>query len=174
MRPDDSHMKRMRQRIASLAVAAVLLPGAVPGPMLAPGAGLWGVAAPISGFSGAGPGIAGWGRIGSAAAQEMPVPPAERGDHDEGLSLIERGMKLLFEQLLSEMEPAFEDMGEALRQMEPILRSLAGLITDVENYEPPERLPNGDVIIRRKPGAPPPPPLPAPDAAPIPPPQIEL
>ena len=49
--------------------------------------------------------------------------------------------------------------------LEPMVRDLGRMIGDVSNYLPPEQLANGDIIIRRKPGAPPPPNL-APDGGP--------
>ena len=89
------------------------------------------------------------------------------------------GAKLLLKGLMSEMEPALDDMGRALSQMEPALKDLQpkmlellALIDDLSNYQAPERLENGDILIRRKPGAPAPPPLP--DSAPAPAPQTDL
>ena len=56
--------------------------------------------------------------------------------------------------LLDRVEPTLKDMGEDLdglmADMEPALRDLAGLIGDIRNYHPPEMLPNGDIILRRK------------------------
>lgn len=85
-----------------------------------------------------------------AAAQETPP----EGDVDEGLSLIERGVRLLFREFLSDMEPALRDLAEGMdrfvTEAEPMLRDLARMMEDVSNYHPPEMLPNGDIIIRRK------------------------
>ena len=106
-----------------------------------------------------------------AAAQE---PPA-REVGDEGPSLMERGLSLFFEGFTQEMEPALDEMGKALSDMEPALKELQpkmlellALVDDLTNYQAPERLENGDILIRRKPDAPPPPPLPEtpPEAAP--------
>jgi hypothetical protein len=97
-------------------------------------------------------------------AQDPPLPdpaPAE-----EGFGLVERGMRLLFEGLIRDMEPALGEMAEAMQKLEPMARQLADLIGDVQFYDAPERLDNGDIIIRRKAGAPPPPKLPVPDANP--------
>ena len=73
---------------------------------------------------------------------------------DEGFSLLREGARILMESMLKEMEPAMRDMqedfGAALREMEPALRELGGMIGDLRNYHPPEKLPNGDIIIRRK------------------------
>jgi hypothetical protein len=94
--------------------------------------------------------------------EEAPVP-------EEGLDLMQEGAKLLFRGLMSEMEPALDEMGRAigdlepaLRKMGPALRDLVAMMGDIENYDAPVRMPNGDILIRRKAGAPPPPALPAP------------
>lgn len=84
-----------------------------------------------------------------------------------GSSLMEQGAKLFLRGLMSEAEPMLDEMGRAMREMEPSLRQmgprlkqLVDLMGDVTNYEAPERLPNGDILIRRRPGAPPVPALP--------------
>jgi len=105
-----------------------------------------------------------------AMAQDRPTAPETPQTEEPGL--IGEGLRLLFEGLLKEMEPALDEMGRAMKDLEPMARDLAALLGDVRNYDPPERLPNGDIIIRRKPDAPPPPPAPGEtDAAP---PQIDL
>ena len=90
--------------------------------------------------------------VSAVAAQETPPPTG--GDVEDGFSLIEEGTKLILRGLLDRVEPTLKDMGEDLDQlmaeMEPALRDLAGLIGDIRNYHPPERLPNGDIILRRK------------------------
>lgn len=83
--------------------------------------------------------------VSPAAAQDAPS-----GDVDEGFSLLQEGAKLLFRGLMDDMEPALDDMGRALRDLEPGLRDLMALVGDLGNYHPPERLPNGDILIRRK------------------------
>ena len=45
-----------------------------------------------------------------------------------------------------------------MQEISPALRELGGLVDDIENYQRPERLPNGDIILRRRADAPPPPP----------------
>lgn len=63
---------------------------------------------------------------------------------------MEEGAKLLLKGLMSSMEPAMDDMGRALTQMEPALRDLMAMMGDIGNYHAPEMLENGDIIIRRK------------------------
>ncbi|PIE11366.1 MAG: hypothetical protein CSA72_04415 [Rhodobacterales bacterium] len=83
----------------------------------------------------------------------------------EGLSLIERGAQLLLEGFMKDMDPVIEDframaeefgpkMAEMMEQMGPAFAELANRIDDIRNYEAPEILPNGDIIIRRRPDAP--------------------
>lgn len=87
-----------------------------------------------------------------ALAQETPAPEAEAED---GPSLMERGLALFFEGFQQELEPALEGMGDALTEMKPAMDSMMGMIDDMTNYQMPEMLENGDIIIRRKPDAPP-------------------
>ncbi|MBV7408923.1 MULTISPECIES: hypothetical protein [Roseobacteraceae] len=90
---------------------------------------------------------------GSAIAQET--------EDERGLSLMERGAQMLMEGLMREMEPAMDDLqglaeefGPAMRdfatQMGPALRGLLEEVEDWSVYHPPEKLENGDIIIRRK------------------------
>lgn len=112
---------------------------------------------------------------GPVAAQD--VAPGDNGAHSnstgensasdksEGLSLIERGAQIFLRGLMKDLEPALEDfrtMAEAfgpqmqalLLEMGPKLEALANQIDDIRNYDAPELLPNGDIIIRRKTDAP--------------------
>ena len=59
-----------------------------------------------------------------------------KSDRQEGMDLLSEGTRLLLEGLMQEFEPA--------------LRELEGVIDDLNAYYPPEVLPNGDIIIRRK------------------------
>ncbi|MCB2115575.1 MAG: hypothetical protein KDE00_04560 [Rhodobacteraceae bacterium] len=73
---------------------------------------------------------------------------------DEGFSLLEEGAKIILRNMLDEVEPALKDLhkdfGDAMDEMGPALRDLAAMIGDLRNYHAPEKLPNGDIIIRRK------------------------
>ena len=73
---------------------------------------------------------------------------------DDGFSLLEEGARIMRGAMLDEVEPAPKDMhrefGDAMQEMAPALRDLAGMIGDIRNYHAPEMLPNGDIIIRRK------------------------
>ena len=58
------------------------------------------------------------------------------GDVREGLDLLNEGTRLLMEGLMQELAPALEGLRDGLE--------------DLNAYHPPEMLPNGDIIIRRK------------------------
>ncbi|MEW9921454.1 hypothetical protein AB2B41_17735 [Marimonas sp. MJW-29] len=117
-----------------------------------------------------------------ALALSLAAPVARAQEEDErGLSLMERGAQLFMEGILREMEPAIEefqgfadDIGPALRQfaqeMGPKLGELLDEVEDWSAYEAPEMLPNGDIIIRRKPNHP----MTPPETPTEPAPQIEL
>jgi hypothetical protein len=73
----------------------------------------------------------------------------------EGMDLMEQGARLLFRGLIAEMEPKLEEMGQALSELEPALRTLMAQIDDIRNYEAPRILDNGDILIPRRKDAPP-------------------
>ncbi len=94
-------------------------------------------------------------------ALSLLAAPAPAQQDDQGFSLMEEGAKLFFRGLMDEMEPAFRELEDLSRQMEPALRDFAlhmgpalrDLMDQVEDwsvYHPPEILPNGDIILRRK------------------------
>ncbi|SNR26828.1 AAA+ family ATPase [Paracoccus sediminis] len=92
-----------------------------------------------------------------------PLPAAAQNDTQDGLGLVERGLGIIAQNLWSELGPDLErlgqDMGVTLTELAPMLKDLAVLVDDLGNYQTPERLANGDVLIRRRPDAPPPPPI---------------
>lgn len=67
-----------------------------------------------------------------------------------GSSLLEQGAKILLRGIMAEVDPALDDMAQALHEAEPMLRELMAVVGDIRNYQMPEVLPNGDILIRRK------------------------
>ena len=85
---------------------------------------------------------------------------------EDGFSLMEEGSRLILRGLLDELGPAIEEMeglSDEMRdavqalasEMGPALRELIALVDEIRYYEAPEVLENGDILIRRKPDAPP-------------------
>ncbi|MBS1303138.1 hypothetical protein [Loktanella sp. SALINAS62] len=98
----------------------------------------------------------------SATPVLAQTPPV---DDAPGRDLIEEGTKLFLRGLLREADPAIRELqdlannvGPALQmlreEMGPALAQIMSQIDDIANYQPPEILPNGDIIIRREPDAP--------------------
>ncbi len=65
-----------------------------------------------------------------------PAAAQESDDLSEGLDLLGQGTRLLMEGLLKQLGPALDELHRGL--------------ADLDAYELPEILPNGDIIIRRK------------------------
>ncbi|MCF6430518.1 MULTISPECIES: hypothetical protein [unclassified Leisingera] len=96
------------------------------------------------------------------ALMSVPLAAQEAGEEGGAPSLMERGAELFWEGLREEMAPALEDlqgmmedigpsMGAFLAEMGPALAEIAKEVKDWSAYELPEILPNGDIIIRKKP-----------------------
>lgn len=83
-----------------------------------------------------------------AAAQDgdAPPPPGDPSDITEGVDLLSEGARRLLRGLMGEVEPQMRELADALEKW-----NFEGLdLDDLGAYEPPEMLPNGDIIIRRK------------------------
>ena len=95
-------------------------------------------------------------------ADQDTAPESDTGD-DSGSSVFERGMESFMQNMLKEAEPHLErlgrDLGDTVNSLRPVLGDIGALMDDVKNYQAPERLENGDILIRRRADAPPPPPV---------------
>lgn len=89
-----------------------------------------------------------------------PLPPAAQEAEDTE-SMMQRGMELFLEGLRQEMDPALQDLRALSDQLGPAMRDFLAYIgpalgdlkdraVDWTQYHPPEVLPNGDIILRRK------------------------
>lgn len=96
--------------------------------------------------------------IAALVVSPLSAQEAEDPSVSEGFSLMEEGAKLLLRGIMNEMEPALDDMSEAMTQlgaeMGPAFTMLLSQIDDLRNYDAPEVLPNGDIIMRRRVDAP--------------------
>ena len=64
------------------------------------------------------------------------LPLKAQESEPEGTDLMAEALRLFMRGLMEEMEPALDD--------------LSNLLDNLDAYHPPEVLPNGDIIIRRK------------------------
>lgn len=67
---------------------------------------------------------------------------AQSDQMKEGMDLLSKGTRMLLEGLIIEMDPMLQELRDALGNLNA--------------YHPPEVLPNGDIIIRRRTPLPPP------------------
>lgn len=66
----------------------------------------------------------------------VPAFAQEAEEEPQGRDLMAEALRLFMQGFMAEMEPTLED--------------LQGFVEDLNAYHPPEVLPNGDIIIRRK------------------------
>lgn len=102
-------------------------------------------------------------RLALALSLALAAAPAWAQSEDEnGRSKMEEGLQLFMDGLRQEMAPAMDGLRDFADQMGPSMRSffqemgpaLADMMDEVKDwtrYYPPEMLPNGDIIIRRRP-----------------------
>ncbi len=76
------------------------------------------------------------------AFAEDDTPP-DNPELTEGAELLNRGFQLLLEGLANELEPMADEWAEGWAD-------LVERFGDMQVYHPPEVLPNGDIIIRRR------------------------
>ncbi|MCV2866481.1 AAA+ family ATPase [Defluviimonas sp. WL0075] len=79
---------------------------------------------------------------------------AEQQGADQGFSLLEEGARIIMRSMLDDIGPKLDEMRDglegAMAEIEPHLAELMDMIGDLQNYHAPEKLPNGDIILRRK------------------------
>lgn len=66
----------------------------------------------------------------------LALPLQAQDDESSGRDLMAEALRLFMQGFMAEMEPALED--------------LQGFVDNLNAYHPPEILPNGDILIRRK------------------------
>lgn len=88
-------------------------------------------------------------------ALAAPAAAQEDDETSRGFDLLREGSRMILEGLLEDMRPMIEEARPFFEEeMLPFLERLGSLIDDLSAYELPERLPNGDIIIRRAPDRP--------------------
>lgn len=82
------------------------------------------------------------------------VPASAPAQSVDGESAVEQGLRDFLDGLAEEVGPALRDLEDLGQTMTPLLRdlqrSLGEVVDDLSQFEAPEVLPNGDIILRRK------------------------
>lgn len=103
-----------------------------------------------------------------SAAPDEAAPNAEPESGAENDSATDSdpfagGLENFMQNMLNEAAPHLDrlgrDLGDTVNSLRPVLGDIGKLMDDVKNYQAPERLENGDILIRRRADAPPPPPV---------------
>ncbi|TQV66123.1 AAA+ family ATPase [Aliiroseovarius halocynthiae] len=81
--------------------------------------------------------------LASTGVQAQDNTPSDNPELSEGAELLNRGFQLLLEGLANEIEPLAEEWSDGWADM-------VEKFGDMQTYHPPEVLPNGDIIIRRR------------------------
>ena len=86
-----------------------------------------------------------------------PAAAQEEGEGlRDGMELLGEGTRMILEGLMEEMAPMLEEVRPFFEEeLVPMLERMGALVDDLSHYELPERLPNGDIILRRSEDAPP-------------------
>ncbi|WP_298564989.1 hypothetical protein [uncultured Aliiroseovarius sp.] len=87
--------------------------------------------------------VAGIGLAQPIVAEDASPDGPANPQLSEGAELLNRGFKLLLEGLANEVEPMAENWAKNWAD-------LVDRMGDMSVYHPPETLPNGDIIIRRR------------------------
>ncbi|MCB2129477.1 MAG: hypothetical protein KDE03_10475 [Rhodobacteraceae bacterium] len=94
--------------------------------------------------------FAAWSALATPVLAEEAPPTAE-----EGFDMLGEAARIILRSMLDGVEPTLDElrdrMDEAMAEMGPAIGRMIELMDDVKNYQAPEILPNGDIIIRRKP-----------------------
>jgi hypothetical protein len=94
----------------------------------------------------------------AGSAQDADAPEDGKSLMEQGAELFLRGLRQEIDPALRDLEGLAEEFGPAMRgffsEMGPALGELMEQVQDWSQYHPPEIMPNGDIIIRRKEDAP--------------------
>ncbi len=59
-------------------------------------------------------------------------------------------MERMLRGFMTEIEPQLRDLGEGLEALEPQVQNFLEQMRGMTQYHPPEVLPNGDILLRRR------------------------
>lgn len=77
----------------------------------------------------------------------MPAHGQDDAPAEDGLFTL---MERMLRGFITEAEPQLRDLERGLTELEPELNRFLDRMRDMTRYHPPEVLPNGDILIRRR------------------------
>jgi hypothetical protein len=100
-----------------------------------------------------------------AVAATLLAFPVVAQDSEDGGSLLDQGANMILRGLLEEVAPPLQELAGISAEVLPTFQILAqemgpafvdvlGRVDSITNYQSPEILPNGDIVLRRSPDAP--------------------
>ncbi len=89
------------------------------------------------------------------SAQTDPVPPAQEEPQQDGPIPLTELFERLLRGFLSEAEPHLRELERGFSALEPEIQRFLDDLRGMTQYHPPEILPNGDILIRRREEMPP-------------------
>lgn len=79
-------------------------------------------------------------------AEDEAAPPSVEESTPRLFDLFERMLR----GFMTEVEPQMRELERGFSEMEPELQRLLRQLRDMTQFHPPEILPNGDILIRRR------------------------
>ena len=89
------------------------------------------------------------------SAQTGPMPPAQDEPQQDAPTPFADLFERLLRGFLSEAEPQLRELERGFSALEPEIQRFLDELRGMTQYHPPEILPNGDILIRRREDTPP-------------------
>lgn len=81
---------------------------------------------------------------------ETPAEPAPDAPQAEQSTPLFDMVERLLRRFITDVEPQLRALEHSFADLEPEMQRLLGELRDMTQYHPPEVLPNGDIVIRRR------------------------
>ncbi len=83
-------------------------------------------------------------------AQDQPAPPAEDTPAEDTPAPMLDMFERMLRGFMTEIEPQMRELERGLEALEPEIQGFLDRMRGMAQYHPPEVLPNGDILIRRR------------------------
>ncbi len=83
-------------------------------------------------------------------AQDQPAPPTEDTPAEDTPAPMLEMFERMLRGFMTEIEPQMRELERGLEALEPEIQGFLDRMRGMAQYHPPEVLPNGDILIRRR------------------------